>query len=121
MTQPVAPFPFGYTVEVERGTRSEHGDITYTVHHTINGCADAPRYSDENNQSRTSVIIGKMLYGPYGADLQSDDRVVLPDMPGLPALPRKQRTFRVDGDVGQWRNPLTGWTPGFEAALERVS
>lgn len=116
MTAPIAPFPFGITVEVERGTRNEHGDVNYAVTHSIEGCADAPRASTEVNENRTTVIVGKTLYGPYGADLRFDDRVVLPG-----TAPRKERTWRVIGEIGNWRNPFTGWTPGFEVALERVS
>lgn len=121
MTPPIAPFLHGQTVEVERGARNDYGDNTYVVVGTIEGCAWAPRTSSEDNQSRTTVIVGLTLYGPYGADLRSDDRVVLPQDPMLPAADREQRTYRVVGEIGNWRSPFTGWTPGFEAALERVS
>jgi hypothetical protein len=120
VTQPIAPFPFGLTIQIERGTRSEHGDVNYTDSHTIDGCAWAPRESTEVNDNRTTVIVGLTLYGPYGADIRHDDRVVLPDVPER-GLTRKQRTWRVDGEVGDWRSPFTGWEPGFEVALERVS
>lgn len=117
MSAPIAPFPYGITVEVERApVDTVHGDVVYAVSHTIEGCADAPRYSTENNDNRTTVIVGRTLYGPYGADLQATDRVVYPG-----TGPRKKRTYRVVGDIGQWMNPFTGWKPGFEAALERVS
>lgn len=115
-----APFPFGYTVEVERGARNQHGDVDWAVHHEIPGCAWAPRYSNENDQSQTRIITGLALYGPYGVDLLATDRVVLPAVPELPA-DRKQRIYRVVGDIGNWRSPFTGWAPGFEAALERVA
>lgn len=111
-----APFPFGVTVEVERGSRDRFGDIAYAVSHTIPGCAVAPRSSSEDNDARTSVIVGLTLYGPYGADLQSDDRVVIPG-----PEPRARRTWRVIGEAGSWHHPMTNWKPGFEAALERVS
>lgn len=115
-----APFPQGYTVEVERGTRDDYGDITYDVALTIEGCAWAPRYSNEDNENRNTVIVGLTLYGPYGADLSADDRIVLPALPELPAK-RSLRTYRVIGDRGDWRSPFTAWKPGFEAALERVT
>lgn len=112
-----APFPYGITIEVERAPVDlVHGDVAYALSHTIEGCAEAPRYSTENNENRTTVIVGRTLYGPYGADLRATDRVVLPG-----AEPRKQRTYRVVGEIGNWRNPFTNWKPGFEVALEKVS
>ena len=121
MTAPIAPFPYGLPVEVERATRDPvHGDVTYALVGTIEGCGWYPRTSDENNERRTATIVGLTLYGPYGADIRSDDRVVLPDVPAR-GLSRRERTYRVDGEVGDWRSPLTGWEPGFEVNLERVS
>lgn len=121
MSRPIAPFLFGFPVEVLRTPpRNIHGDTAYESVGTIEGCAWAPRFSDENNDSRTSVIVGLTLYGPFGADLRFDDRVVLPHVLAEPA-DVKRRTYRVIGDIGNWRSPFTGWAPGFEAALERVT
>lgn len=109
-------FTYGITVEVERGPRNEHGDVVYGLVGTISGCAVAPRASTEVSDNRTTTIVGLTLYGPYGADLRSTDRVILPG-----PQERKLRTYHVIGEVGQWRSPFTDWKPGFEAALERVS
>lgn len=112
-----APFPYGITIEVERAPLDlVHGDVVYSLSHVIEGCAVAPRTSTEDNDRRTTVIVGLTLYGPYDADLLARDRVVLPG-----EEPRKLRTYRVVGDVGRWRSPFTGWAPGFEVALERVT
>jgi hypothetical protein len=112
-----APFPFGITIEVERQpAANDFGDRSYSPSHSIDGCATAPRYSTEVNDGRSAVITGLHLYGPYGADLRATDRVVLPG-----TEPRKQRTWRVVGDVGSYRSPWNNWMPGFEAALERVT
>lgn len=115
-----APFPFGFTVSVIRNTRNQFGDKTRVVHHSIDGCAWAPRTSTEEDNGRTSVITGLQLYGPPRPDILFDDEIVLPQVMGLPA-DEKKRTFRVVGEIGEWRNPFTGWEPGFEVALERVS
>jgi hypothetical protein len=122
VSAPVAPFAYGFTVEHERGIRDlVHGDLTWTALDPLEGCAWAPRTAEENEDNRTTVIVGLTLYGPFGADIRFDDRMILPDMPGAAPQPRKQRTYKVIGDPGVWHNPLTGWKPGLEVALERVT
>lgn len=115
-----APFPFGFTVTVRRTTRNEFGDKLAPTTHEIPGCAWAPTSSTEDDIGRTSVITGLQLYGPPQPDILFDDDIILPAVMGLPAA-EKKRTYRVVGEVGEWRNPFTGWAPGFEVALERVS
>lgn len=108
----IAPFPFGLSVEVHRPPAMDrHGDGSYTFHHTIDGCAMAPRYSSEVNENRTSVIVGFSLFGPPGSDILAKDRVKTPD----------GNFYRVVGEAASWASPLTGWAPGFEAALERIT
>lgn len=111
-TPSIAPFPFGITVRVHRGTRVKHGDKVYEYSHDIEGCAMAPRYSNEiTTERRSGVIVGFSLYGPPGSDILAEDRIETPD--GL--------FYDVQGEAAEWSSPLTGWTPGFEAALERVT
>lgn len=114
MTSP-APFPFGITVKVNRGVRDpRHGDITYTFHHEIDGCAMAPRYSNEaTGENRGSVIVGFSLFGPPQT---GDNRVFAKDEIETP----DGNKYRVVGEAADWLHPMTGWNPGFEAALERV-
>lgn len=100
------------TVTVQRQTDADiHGDGAWADHHTIDGCFWAPRASREVNDQRQAVITGRSLYVPTGSDLLSTDRVRLPD----------KTTWRIDGDPGPWASPFTGWSPGVEAALERVT
>lgn len=117
-------FPFGFTVTVKRpGGRNEFGDKKAGSEHAIEGCGWGPRMRDSreyDDVQRAAVIEGMQLYGPPEPDLQPDDEVVLPHVLGLPA-DEKLRTFRVIGEVGEWYNPLTGWHPGFECSMERVS
>lgn len=115
-----APFPFGFTVTVRRTTRNEFGDKLTPTTHGLPGCMWAPRTSSEENEGRTSVITGLQLYGPPRPDILFDDEIILPHVLDQPAA-EKKRTYRVVGDVGNWYNPLTGWEPGFEVALERVT
>jgi hypothetical protein len=108
-----APFPFGIAVTVQRGVRGKYGDIAYTDHHTLTGCALAPRYSNEITDNRSSTIVGFSLFGPpqTGDDrVFADDRIKTPD----------GNVYRVVGESATWENPLTGLVFGFEAALERV-
>ena len=111
-----APFPFGITVTVRRGVRNPRfGDITVVDHHTIDGCALAPRYSDEVTTNNTNrVIVGFTLYGPVQ---QGDDRVFADDEIKTPDGNR----YKVQGESVTWTSPLTGRTPGFECALERIT
>ena len=109
----IAPFPYGVTVTVQRGTRQKYGDITYADHHTIDGCALAPRYSSEVNDNRNATIVGFSLFGPpQSGDSRvfAGDRIKTPD----------GNVYSVIGESASWTSPLTGWSPGFEAALERV-
>lgn len=110
----IAPFPFGTTVTVQRGTREKFGDIVYADHHTIAGCALAPRYSTELTDNQNQVIVGFSLFGPPQTGdnrVFADDRIKTPD----------GNTYRVVGEAAEWFHPITGWNPGFEAALERVT
>jgi hypothetical protein len=111
-----APFPFGGTAKINRGVRDvRHGDITYTYHHSIDGCALAPRYSNEaSGENRGSVIVGFTLFGPS----QVGDRRVFADDEVEWVDGNK---YRVVGEAADWDHPMTGWKPGFEAALERVT
>lgn len=107
----IAPFPFGITVEVHRSMQVKHGDRTYVLSHTIAGCAMAPRYSNEVTDRRSAVIVGFSLYGPPGSDILAKDRIRTPD----------GNFYHVVGEAAEWTSPMTGWRPGFEAALERVT
>lgn len=49
------------------------------------------------------------LYLPPGADITSRDRV---EVRGL--------TYEVNGEIADWRNPLTGAAPGLVVPLRRV-
>jgi hypothetical protein len=115
MTSP-APFPYGITVKVQRptGAADRYGQVTYADHHDLDGCALAPRYSTEDTDNRTSVIVGFSLFGPPQT---GDDRVFAKDRIKTP----DGNVYRVIGESAEWANPLTGLRFGFEAALERVT
>jgi hypothetical protein len=120
-----APFPLGYPVTVKRaGGRTPMGDKIPGSEHVIEGCAWSPRMRENieiTAENRASTIEGLQLYGPPDSDILPDDEIVLPAVMELAGMSEKRRTYRVYGDVGHWFSPLTGWRPGFEVALERVT
>lgn len=59
---------------------------------------------------RAGVIVGLSLFAPYGTDLVYTDEV---DVDGA--------RFEVEGEVGRWRNGLTGTEAGIEVALRRAA
>jgi hypothetical protein len=78
---------------------------------TLEGCAVAPRSSDEHSdRGRQGVIVGLMLYAPYGTDLLFTDQI---EVDGV--------LYNIDGEVGSWKNPLSTWEAGVEVALSRAA
>lgn len=106
----------GETVSVLRGNpatdRYNNTVIDWSSPASVDvaGCAVAPRASSEENAGRTAVIVGLSLYAPAGTDILPTDRVVVRGV-----------TYEVDGEPGEWVNPLTGARPGIEVALKRVT
>ncbi len=111
-------FPFGETVVVYREVRDPvHGDITRGAQRTISGVALYPRTSTESqgpgtsNDLRTAIVTtGLTMLGPPGTVIDAHERVVAPD----------GTEWKVAGNPGRWRSPLTGWAPGDQIELERV-
>jgi hypothetical protein len=83
---------------------------------TIAGCTIAPRSqfggasSDISGRGRQGVLVGLTLYAPYGTDIVHTDQL---EVDG--------DLFEVDGEVGPWKNPFTGWEAGIEVALNRAA
>lgn len=76
----------------------------------ITGAFIAPRQSsDINDPGRAGVIIGLTLFLPFGFDLRHDDDI---DIDGT--------RYRIDGDPGDWYQPMTGWEAGATVALVRA-
>lgn len=83
----------------------------WVVGPTYDRCSVAPRASTElTDGGRQGVIIGLSVYLPPDAVVGPHDRLeVRGDM------------FEIDGEPGEWRSPFTGWNPGIEVALKRVT
>lgn len=68
----------------------------------------APRTSsDIDERGRSGVVVGWTLFAPYGTDIVHTDII---EVDGVP--------YEVDGEAGQWKNPLTDWEAGCEVALK---
>lgn len=75
----------------------------------IPGAFVAPRESDAlNDRGRAGVVVGLTLYLPPGADVRRTD---LFDVDG--------DRYRIDGEVGRWEHPRSGWKAGQTVALVR--
>lgn len=73
------------------------------------GWGFAPRSQEGTTSDSPSVVVGLTGYGPSGADVLPTDRVEV-----------RGQVYEVEGEVGVWRSPFTGWEPGVEVALKRV-
>lgn len=97
-------------------TRDQYGDETTVSTDTpLEWALIAPRTSTEREDPRApAVVTAATLYGPFGSDLNADDRVVIS---GHSAT--FDGEWLIEGLPGQWS--LGGWAPGFEVALVRAS
>ena len=95
--------------------RDEYGDETTTSADTVLEWAlIAPRTSSERTDQRSpAVVTAATLYGPFGADLDADDLVVISGH-----SPTFDGVWSIEGLPGQWS--LNGWSAGFEVALTRA-
>ncbi len=105
------PYAHGVTVTLLLETTDRHGDDTLTEVGTLTGCAWAPTTSTEDDNGRQQVIRGRTLYAPPSSGLTPQHRVRFPD----------NSVWRVDGEIGSWSSPFSGWAPGDEVHLERVT
>jgi len=114
-------FAHGKTATIVRqvpGGTDEYGDPIpgTTIRVDVPGCGWAPRSAgagpsseDIHDRGRQGVIVGLTLYMPAGTDLRHTDQV---ELEGL--------LYDVEGDPGEWRNPLSGREAGLEVALRRA-
>ena len=104
-------FPYGETVTVWREITDRFGDVTVIEERQVERCGAAWHMSTEDNAGRVRVITGLTLYSPAGSGITATSRVRLAD----------GTVWRVTGDPGRWRSPLTGRYPGDTVELERVT
>jgi hypothetical protein len=113
------PASFTVTITVRRpGGWTTHGDPLPAGEHEEPGCIVAPTSGDSGSAGsneyvdlRDTVITGRVIYAPIGADIQATDEIVIPGETGV---------WQVDGDAGAWRSPFSNWQPGQQLVVRRV-
>jgi hypothetical protein len=106
-------FPFGRDVSLVRRTKSgtdAYGNDAFTTTTTVVKGAFAPGGSTEQVQGQDVLITQPTVYLPAGTDVSAVDAI---DIDG--------DRFEVDGTPNHWMNPFTGWQPGVEVRLRRVT
>lgn len=77
----------------------------------VPGCAFAPESTQEpRDGTQVRTVSTAKLYVPPGLVVQPSDEFTVRGV-----------RYAVEGDPGQWVNPFTGWAPGAEIKLRRVS
>jgi hypothetical protein len=107
-------YPHGITVTLLREDRDRFGDVTLVEDGAIAGCAWAPRTrtaDTEETDRSAQVSSGRTLWCPPGAPVTAHHRVRFPD----------GTVWQVRGEPDDWRSPYTGWNPGLQMELERVT
>lgn len=94
-------------VTVQRASFNRFNDAAYVDHHTISDCIEYPTGSTEQDMAVTD---SRTLLVPSGSDIVPTDRIRLNGL-----------LYQVEGLPMDWEDPLTGWRPGMQVRLERVS
>ncbi len=94
-----------YSGEATMGTWADADELS------IEGCAVAPSSTNEPiNSNRQMVITTMSVYGPADMDVQAADRIR-----------SRSGLWEVTGDNAAWLNPFTGWRPGDEFPVKKVT
>lgn len=97
----------GITITVQRATFSRFNDATYADHHTIPGCIEYPQESTEVDMAVTDA---RIVLVPHASDILATDRIRLGGL-----------DYQVQGLPKDWTDPFTGWEPGMQVSLVRVT
>jgi len=101
--------------------RTTFNDPTGHTTREQEGCAWAPRFSDEETDLRETVIVGYWLFVPFGADIQATDEVLIPEIIHLTNDGEETVIWQVDGEPGRWQSPWTHIHIGTQIALKRAN
>ena len=108
-------FPYGRTVVVFREVRNAVGDVEQVDRSVIDGVSIAPRVSNEfGTDSRNAVV-------STGLTMLVDDPEVAAQITPQHRVEVDGRVYRVQGSPARWQSPLTGWIPGTQVELDRVT
>ncbi|MBA3781013.1 MAG: hypothetical protein H0X12_04060 [Nocardioides sp.] len=110
-------FAHGETVEILTATQvadpysgSTTDDWSAPTSELVYGVGVEPRPSPEATENaRNATVDGYTLYMPADTAITAQNRVIV-----------RGKTYLVDGDAADWRNPYTGWTPGLVVQCKRI-
>lgn len=106
-------FPYGEPISIVTravtGVDSYGNDITAEATVTVVG-AFAPSIGYESTNSRDTVITQPHAYLPAGTAVPTTSVLVIRGL-----------RYEVDGTANEWRSPFTGWEPGIDVPLRKVT
>lgn len=106
-------FPYGEPIVVTTRTQNgwdADGNPAYdetTV--TVAGAFD-PAIGFEQTNGQDRVQVQPTAYLPYGTVVDARSKLTI-----------RGADYEVDGDPNQWRSPFTGWSPGVQVPLKKVT
>lgn len=107
-------YPFGKTVtlvgRVKTSTDSDGNDVLTSTLTTLERCPFWWGTTTEQTQARDTVTSDATVILPVDTDVSAVDAVTVDG-----------QTFQVDGVPMPWESPFTGWEPGIEVRLRRVT
>jgi hypothetical protein len=106
-------FPFGVPITLltrTKGAPDALGNDTWTTTSTTVRGAFNPGSSSEAVQGQDLLTVQPSVYLPAGTVVGAVDAVQVDG-----------QTYEVDGSPNDWVNPFTGWNPGIEVRLKRVT
>jgi hypothetical protein len=108
-------FPFGRSVVVFREVRNAVGDVDQVDRFDLDAVSISPRVSNEfGTDSRNAVVTTGLTM--LVADPSDAERITPQHRVEIDGI-----VYRVQGSPARWASPLTGWAPGTQVELDRVT
>lgn len=111
--------PFGFTLTVRRIGTNGYGETEVLEEYDIPGCIFAPGTASEDNNQRSQVFRSASIYLPARSRrVDPSSKLVIP----AAVTGDDQATeWEAEGPSAAWPNPFTGWNPGSELVVRRVT
>jgi hypothetical protein len=109
-------FPYSETITLLRENKNRFGDVVLVEERQVANCGYAPTVQGESDTTEatfrhSTVITGRTLYLPPDSGVLPSHRVRFTD----------GSVWEIVGDVSPWRSFMTGWYPGDQAEIRRVT
>lgn len=107
---------YGVTITLLTEARNNTTGVTTLVDdRTLSGCVLSPvtesAVSSTVDDTGATVTTRRTLFPPAGSGIGAGRRMRLED----------GSVWQAVSDAGEWRSPFTGWAPGDQVELKRVS